>query len=148
MIRQATKYDIPKITEMMREYANEAPVETLKDPINQNEQYFSQLIYELISGKGFVLVDNELNGMLIALITQNVWCPKVIELKELAWWVKPEHRKGTLGGKLWLEFNKISEELLDSGRINIVCSTVMVNSPDINYEKRGYKKLETTYFKE
>ena len=148
MIRQATKYDIPKITEMMREYANEAPVETLKDPVNQNEQYFSQLIYELISGKGFVLVDNELNGMLIALITQNVWCPKVIELKELAWWVKPEYRKGTLGGKLWLEFNKISEELLDSGRINIVCSTVMVNSPEINYEKRGYKKLETTYFKE
>lgn len=148
MIRQATKYDIPKIAEMMREYANEAPVETLKDLVNQNEQYFSQLIYELISGRGFVLVDNELNGMLIALITQNIWCPKVVELKELAWWVKPEYRKGTLGGKLWLEFNKISEELLDNGRINIVCSTVMVNSPDINYEKRGYKKLETTYFKE
>jgi len=148
MIRQATRYDIPKITEMMREYALEAPVETFKDPINQNAEYFAQLIYELIAGKGFVLVDKELNGMLIAAITPNIWCPKVYELKELAWWVKPEYRKGTLGGKLWLEFNKQGEELLDSGRINIVCSTVMVNSPALDYEKRGYKKLETTYFKE
>jgi N-acetylglutamate synthase-like GNAT family acetyltransferase len=148
MIRQATKYDIYKITEMMREYALEAPVETFKDPVNQNADYFAQLIYELIAGKGFVLIDDNLNGMLIAAITPNVWCPKVLELKELAWWVKPEHRKGTLGGKLWLEFNKKGEELLDSGRINIICSTVMVSSPAIDYEKRGYKKLETTYFKE
>jgi N-acetylglutamate synthase-like GNAT family acetyltransferase len=148
MIRQATKYDIPNITKMMREYALEAPIETFKDPVNQNEQYFGQLIYELISGKGLVLVDNELNGMLIAAITPNVWCPKVQELKELAWWVKPEYRNGTLGGKLWLDFNKRAEEMLDSGRINIVCSTVMVSSPILNYEKRGFKKLETTYFRE
>lgn len=148
MIRQATKYDIHKITEMMREYALEAPVETFKDSVNQNAQYFEQLIYELIAGKGFVLVDNDLNGMLIAVITPNIWCPKVIELKELAWWVKPSHRKSTLGGKLWLEFNRLGEELLDNGRINIVYSTVMVSSPDINYEKRGFKKLETTYFRE
>ena len=148
MIRLATRYDIPKITEMMREYANEAPVESLKNPINQNPEYFAQLIYELIAAKGFVLVDEDLNGMLIAAITPNVWCPKVLELKELAWWVKPEYRKGTLGGKLWLEFNKKGNEFLDSGRINIVCSTVMVSSPAIDYEKRGFKKLETTYFKE
>ena len=148
MIREATKYDIHKITEMMREYALEAPVETLKNPENQDSQYFGQLIYELIAGKGFVLVDEDLNGMLIAAITANVWCPKVYELKELAWWVKPEYRKGTLGGKLWLEFNKKGNELLKSGRINIICSTVIVSSPALDYEKRGYKKLETTYFKE
>jgi hypothetical protein len=133
---------------MMREYALEAPVETFKDPINQNPEYFQQLVYEIIAGKGFVLVDNELNGMLIAIITQNIWCPKVYELKELAWWVKPEHRSGLLGGKLWLEFNRKSKELLDNGRINIVYSTVMVSSPTIDYEKRGFKKLETTYFRE
>lgn len=148
MIRQATKYDIPKITEMMREYALEAPIETFKDPVNQNPEYFSHLIYELISGKGFVLVDDKLNGMLIAAMIPNIWCPKVYELKELAWWVKPEYRNSTLGGKLWLEFNKKGEELLDNGRINIVYSTIMVSSPSIDYEKRGFKKLETTYFRE
>ena len=148
MIRLATKYDIAKITEMMREYANEAPIKALKDFKNQDPIYFGNLIHELIVAKGFVLVDDELNGMLIAAIVPNVWCPKVLELKELAWWVKPQHRQGTLGGKLWLEFNKLGKELLSSGRINIVCSTVMVNSPVIDYEKRGYKKLETTYFKE
>lgn len=132
----------------MREYANEAPIEQFKDSLNQNPEYFAQLIYEIINGKGFVLVDNEVNGMLIAVITPNIWCPKVIELKELAWWVKPTHRQGTLGGKLWLEFDKKSKELLNNSRIDIVYSTIMVSSPDINYEKRGYKKLETTYFKE
>jgi N-acetylglutamate synthase-like GNAT family acetyltransferase len=148
MIRQATKYDIPKITEMMRKYALEAPVEAFKDSINQDPAYFAQLIYELIAGKGFVLVDNQLNGMLIAAIMPNIWCPKVYELKELAWWIKPEYRKGTLGGKLWIEFNKRGNELLNSKRFNIVYSTEMVSSPSLNYEKRDYKKLETTYFKE
>jgi hypothetical protein len=148
MIRTATKYDINSLVEMMRQYASEAPIEILKNPDYQDPSYVQKFLYSLIAGQGFILVDKQLNGMLLAVIVPNVWCPKVLELKELAWWVKPEHRNGTLGGKLWLEFNNQGNKMLESGRVKIVTTSSMVTSPKLDYVKRGFKQLETTYYKE
>lgn len=132
----------------MRQYASEAPIEILKNPDYQDPSYVQKFLYSLIAGQGFILVDKQLNGMLLAVIVPNVWCPKVLELKELAWWVKPEHRNGTLGGKLWLEFNNQGNKMLESGRVKIVTTSSMVTSPKLDYVKRGFKQLETTYYKE
>lgn len=148
MIRLATRYDIAKAVEMMRQYAAEAPIKKLNKPDVQDEKYVSELLFSLILGKGFVLIDNEFRGMICGIVTPNIWCPKVLELRELAWWVKPEFRNTSLGGKLWVEFNKKAQSMLDENKIDIVCSTVMSTSPSLNYEKRGFSKLETTYFRE
>lgn len=148
MIRLATKYDITRLVDMMRNYASEAPVEILKEPEVQNADHVSQLLFTLIAGRGFILVDDEYKGMIAALINQNVWCPSVLELRELAWWVEPKHRQESVGGKLWLEFNKKAQEFLDTGRVHIVCTSKMITSPTLDYSKRGFKELETTYFRE
>jgi len=86
--------------------------------------------------------------MIIAMITPNIWCPKSNQLNELAWWVAPEKRNGLLGGKLWLEFNKQAQKLLDEKRIDVVMTSLMANSPSIDYSKRGFKQLHTTFFRE
>lgn len=148
MIRKANKFDTPNLIPLMKAYGEESPYRIFKNERFHDSKYVAQLLYEIIAVRGFILIDNDFNGMLIAIITPNVWCPKVTELKELAWWVKPEFRNGTLGGKLWLEFNDLGNKMLDSGQINVVCTTVMSSSPALNYEKRGFKLLETTYFKE
>jgi hypothetical protein len=69
-------------------------------------------------------------------------------LHELAWWVHPNHREGTVGGRLWKAFDAVAQEFLDCGRAQIICTSLIANSPAINYEKRGYKLLQKTYFKE
>lgn len=148
MIRHATKYDIPILVDMVQQYAKEFPSELARQEKWFNKKYIQQLLMTLIAGRGFVLIDDDERGFLAALILQNLWYPELQELSEIAWWVKPEHRNGSVGGKLWVMYDKEANKLKAEGRIHYSKTTITVSSPDINYEKRGYKKLETTYLKE
>jgi hypothetical protein len=147
-IRFATKSDIPRLLEMIEAYAFENPSNVLSNSENHDPVYVSHLLFEIISGKGFILIDNNLRGFLIGMITRNVWCPKVRELHELVWWVEEEFRDGLLGGKLWKKFNDISNELLEEKRVNLVFTSVTAKGPMIDYTKRGYEVFEAKFFKE
>ena len=148
MIRLATRHDIPALVWMMQEYAKEAPVPVLANPKNHDTSYVSNLIFQMLNGRGFIFIDDDHRGMIAAIITNNVWCPKVLELRELAWWVMPEHRGKTLGGKLWIKFDNLAQDMLNNKRVDFVCTTVMANSPLIDYTLRGYKPLEATFFRD
>ena len=148
MIRKATRYDIPNLICLIREYSKEIPIEIYKNKELHDEKYVTNLLYTIIKVRGFVLIDDDFRGMLIAVIIGNIWCPKSYELHELAWWVKPEHRNASLGGRLWIEFNKEAQKMLNEKRVSSVYTSLMENSPSIDYEKRGFKKLETKYFRE
>ena len=148
MIRHATKYDIPILIEMMRKYAEEAPVPVLQQQEQHDSHHVKMLLMQILAGKGFVLIDDQNRGFIAALVVQNVWCPRVYELRELAWWVDHKYRNSTIGGRLWHEFDKQSQSMLDNGRVSYVCTTIMANSPFIDYTKRGYKPLEATFFKD
>lgn len=148
MIRQATRHDIPVLVWMMKEYAKEAPVAALRNPEMHDAEHVKQLIFQILSGRGFILIDDEHRGMIAAIVNQNIWCPKVLELRELAWWVMPEHRGKSLGGKLWLKFDDLAQDMLNKKRVDFVCTTVMANSPLIDYTKRGYELLEATFFRD
>lgn len=148
MIREANKFDIPRLYEMMVLYAKESPIKTLQQDIQHDENYVSNLLFTLIAGRGFILVDEELNGMIAAIKTKNVWCPNVLELRELAWWVEPEKRNGSLGGRLWKSFDDRAKKMKTNGLVHYICCTVMTTSPTIDYTKRGYKPLEATFYKD
>ena len=148
MIREATPFDMPALIEMMRGYVSEAPMETLKDSSLHNQVHIESLLTGLMFGRGFILIDDQCRGFIAAIINSNVWCPSIMELHELAWWVKPEYRGGAVGGRLWLEFDTMAQDLLDNGRVQIICSSILADSPKINYEKRGWRLMQKTYFKE
>jgi hypothetical protein len=132
----------------MRGYALDVPTETLKDPSLHDEAHVKSLLASLIAGRGFILMDDQKRGFIAAMVIQNIWCPSIYELHELAWWVKPEHRGSTVGGRLWKSFDVMAKEMLDNGRVQIICTSILSNSPKMNYEKRGYKLMQKTYFKE
>ena len=148
MIRQATKYDMPVLIEMMRDYSAQAPIKAIQKNEAHNESHVAQLMTIMMAGKGFVLIDNENRGFLAAMVINNFWCPNVIELHEIAWWVKPEYRKTTVGGRLWKEFDRMAQKMINDGRVTFACTSVLANSPLIDYTKRGYKLMEATFFRE
>jgi len=148
MIREANKFDIPRLYEMMVSYAKESPIQILQDESKHDESHVSDLLFTLIAGRGFVLVDDELNGMIAGIKARNIWCPDVVELRELAWWVEPEKRNGSLGGRLWKAFDEKAMQMKQNGTVNYICCTVMTTSPVISYAKRGYKPLEATFYKD
>jgi len=148
MIREATRYDINSLVEMTKQYAAEFPSKLASDPANFDADNIKALYFSIIAGRGFILLDTELKGFLVAIIVNNTWFNKILEMHELAWWVKPEFRNSSVGGKLWIEFNKKADEYLASGRIKAVITSLAANSPSIDYGKRGYKMLETSYLRE
>ena len=107
-----------------------------------------QLLFEIIMGRGFILIDQHMTGVLIALKNQNIWSKTVIELNELLWWVEPDHRNGTIGGRLWKEFDRMAEEMLKAGTIQMVVTSVSPIGPMIDYTKRGYSILGASFFRE
>ena len=147
MIREANKHDMPQLLQMMRDYSTQTPVPALQAAAAHDEAHVANLMMQMIAGRGFVLIDNESRGFIAALITTNVWCPEVYELHELAWWVKPEHRNGTGGGRLWKEFDRLATDLIDDGRIDVEVTAVMANNSCIDYTKRGYSPMQATFFR-
>ena len=132
---------------MMRDYSTQTPVPALQSAAAHDEAHVANLMTQMMAGRGFVLIDNESRGFIAALITTNVWCPEVYELHELAWWVKPEHRNGTVGGRLWKEFDRLATDLIDDGRIDVAVTAVMANNTWIDYTKRGYSPMQATFFR-
>lgn len=148
MIRLATRYDIPRLLEFVEAYAYANPIQSLGDPQRHDARYVEQLLFEVINGKGFALIDKEMRGTLIAIRQKNIWCPTIVELHELLWWVDPEHRSGTVGGRLWKKFDDLAEGMMSRGEVDIVYSSVSANGPLIDYTKRGYKGMGASFFRE
>lgn len=147
MIREANKHDMPQLLQMMRDYSTQTPVPALQAAAAHDEAHVANLMMQMMAGRGFVLIDNESRGFIAALIITNIWCPEVYELHELAWWVKPEHRNGTVGGRLWKEFDRLATDLIDDGRIDVAVTAVMANNSWIDYTKRGYAPMQATFFR-
>ena len=145
-MRYATKYDIPHLLQMMKAYADESGIETLK--LKQNEDHVRILFLQMIAGRGLVLVDDQLRGFLAAYITSNFWNSEVKELHEVAWWVNPDYRDTSIGGRLWLRFNKLAQDMLDQKRVDIVCTSLMPNSPNIDYTRYNFQPMQATFFRE
>jgi len=69
-------------------------------------------------------------------------------MRELVWYVRPEYRQGANAGKLFLEYCKTADELLDRGEIDGYFTTNMPTTNPINLERREFKLVEQTYLKE
>lgn len=142
MIRQATKYDKPQIIEMMKLFRKESKIQQYKN-LN-NEQYWNELLDTIIAGCGVIYIDDN-KGLIIGLITPTIWCNKTYGLHELAWYVKPEYRNTTLGYKLLKSYIDFGKKAKEQNRIQLFTITKMVTSPDINYERFGFSKLDENW---
>lgn len=100
---------------------------------------------------GYVWVaikDEEPVGMLIATVEPNMWSPKNRQMRELIWYVLPEHRQTSIGGRLFAEYCQQGELLLEQAKIDGYFTTHMTTTKPIDLERRGFKLKEMTYLKE
>jgi N-acetylglutamate synthase-like GNAT family acetyltransferase len=142
-IRIATRFDIPQLVEMLKRYRDHSPLACLKS-VN-DEAYIEELLTQVITGRGTIFVadyEKELAGMLIAVRNSNAWDPKILALNELAYWVDPQYRNTSAGYKLLSKYRDYAQELKDQGQIEYFTISKMVNSPDLNYDRFGFRKLE------
>ena len=142
-VRKATKFDLPKIIEMLHRYKLAGP--TNISNAFDNEDHVTILYAHIMAGKGLALVsekDNVITGMLLAMVDSIIWDPDTRIMRELAYWVDEEYRGSSAGYRLLSEYVKQANEMVDEGRINAYVITKMANSPDLKYDKFGFTKTE------
>ena len=146
MIRRAGLEDFDRIMEMMINFANSSPLHAHHNP-KYNDTYVRNLLVHIIKNGVIILgeQDSRVEGMLIAQICNDPWLPDVKILREMAWWVEPCARKGTLGYKLLKKYIEYGEKMKSAGMIDDFTLTLMEISPDFNLEKRGWSKIEHNY---
>lgn len=148
IVRGAQFDDYEAIKRFMIAFANANPFKGLHQP-EHNDTYANRLI-DKIRKQGVALVaeqDGEIIGMLLAMINGDMWLPEVKTLREIAWWVDPEYRGSSAGGKLLAEYNRIGELMVEKDIISAYTITTLGMSDHLNLQKRGWHAIETNFVK-
>jgi hypothetical protein len=145
-IRKAELQDFDRIMEMMIDFANSSPYEPQNEP-EYGDTYVRRLLCSFMAAGCIFLAEHEdkIIGMLIAQIQPDSWLPHIKTMREIAWWVDPEHRMGSAGYKLLLRYIKYGKALQEAEEIQGFTLTNMEQSPDFNLEKRGWTPMERNY---
>lgn len=143
MIRQANKWDLPRVIEMLEHYQQATTWKRLAQ--RDLKPHAAMILTHLYSGAGVIFVaekDYDLVGCLVAVKNMNMWDPTIFQLDEIAYWVEPEHRGGTAGYRLIKTYVDYAESLKQAGQIEAYTISKMVNSPNLKYDKFGFEKIE------
>lgn len=146
MIRSATKFDLPRIIDLLRHYRSETPWARLKTC--DNELYVRKLLTHILAGQGVIFVaerELEIQGMLIAVKNASIWDPDLYLMQELAYWVEPQYRGSSMAYRLLAEYRRHCLELKQQDKIDSYTISKMVNSPDLDYQRFGFEKLEESW---
>lgn len=127
---------------MMKLFRDEADFSEVKDV--DNEPYWNQLLDTIFAGQGVVFLE-ENKGLIMALITPTIWCNKTLVMHELAWYVKPEERNTTVGYRLFVNYLNYAKKLKEEGRIKFFTMTKLDTSPNLKYEKYGFRKKDENW---
>jgi GNAT superfamily N-acetyltransferase len=141
-MRTANKFDKQLIIDLMVEFKNESDIVELRE-LN-NVEYWNRLLDTILAGAGIIYLEPN-KGLIMAIMTPSIWCNKTLQLSELAWYVKPEYRNTSLGYRLLKKYVDYGNELKASGRIKFFTMAKMVTSPNIKYEKFGFRKLDENW---
>ena len=147
-VRKAQREDFYKIAMLFKDFANAAPVEYYHDPQYNINHIYKRFDYVRMAGVLLVAEDdNNIVGFLMAAPVEDVWLSNKLTMRELAWWVDPEFRATSAGGRLFIDYQNEREQLLQAGAIVGYTMTMLEQSPSINLEKRGMNKIESIYMR-
>ena len=135
MIRQANKYDIDKIIELLKDFAIKSENELKGSPLDWSKTYVTQVITNIIAGQGFILIDDEQTGILIAYKNNCFWNDKSIQLQEV---MLHGYNKFVIA-RLIKEYINIAKELLKKREIN---QATISSYDNIKLERYGMKLIE------
>ena len=135
MIRLANRFDIPEIVELLKEFAINSENPLTNNPLLWSKTHTEAILANILSGKGFILIDDKKSGMLVAVKTQCFWLKDVWQLQE----VMLHTRSKILSARLVKEYVKISKEMLAKGEIS---QAVLASYTNCDYSRLGLNKFE------
>ena len=145
MIRKSNKFDKAEVINLMKMFKSESDIISLQKL--DNEDLWGKMFDSINAGAGIIFLE-EGKGLIMGMVVPSVWCDKTFSLHELAWYVKPEYRNTSIGYRLFKTFTDYGQQLKLDGRISSLIMGIMKKSPNLNYSKYGFEKMEETWIKE
>ncbi len=149
MIRLAEDKDTDQLVKLMLAFASESSVAGY-GPDEFNIPHLKTVL-KAVRDNGRVWVaerDQQIVGYLMCLVEMDIWNPKVKRLRELLWYVDPEYRDTTIGGRLFATYCRYGDQLLKSKQIAGYSISLLDSSPDLELAERGWRAVETHWIKE
>lgn len=141
-MRQATRYDKDEIKTLLRAFRDEAQFDELAQV--EDSEYLDQMLDMILVGGGVVFLE-EGKGLLMAIIQPSIWDRQLLTMHELAWYVLPEYRRGSVGFRLFDAYVKHGEKLKADGRIRYFTMSKLDTSPTLKYERYGFRKKDENW---
>ena len=121
-------------------YKQDIKYDTGLQPFNQ----IMTMIYHG-AGVGLIAVENDQPvGAILAITTPHIWDSSNYILNEVMFYVMPDKRKGTAGGRLLKKYVEVGDQLIKNERISYY-TMAQTTRTNLNYEKYGFKLTEQTY---
>lgn len=146
MIRPASIEDIPHIVKMLKEYAQTINIKCAVEVFSVPK--VSKLVSICIK-QGYVWVaekDGEMVGSLIAREQINPFTEGLLETLLVGLYVCPEHRNGTVGGRLIKAYDKQCDK--NGIKISWIGAQVTTELNHESLKRLGYNLSEQSFLKE
>ena len=143
MIRKATRFDKTELIEMLEQFNKEFLPEYTEF---FKKETVDKLLNIIIAGAGIALIE-EGKGMALGAMTPCLYDENIFILSEVAWYAKPEYRNTSVGYRLFKAYIDESNKLMFENRIKASIINKLHNSPDIHYQKHGFKKVQESWIK-
>ena len=136
-IRLATKFDMPEILDMLRNYRDSGIIPGVHD-IQDVDTPIRILTY-ILAGGGLAYVsqkDKQLTGMILAIKSPYLWDNKKFVMNEIVYWVEKNHRGTTAGYRLLTEYKNACQTLKDNKSRDFY----LIGKPDlvIKCDEKGF----------
>lgn len=144
-IRLATKFDMPEILDMLRNYRDSGIIPGVHD-IQDVDTPIRILTY-ILAGGGLAYVsqkDKQLTGMILAIKSPYLWDNKKFVMNEIVYWVEKNHRGTTAGYRLLTEYKNACQTLKDNNLI-ISYTLSQMEGQYLNYSRFGFRPIESTW---
>lgn len=144
-IRQANKFDLNYFLHLVHKIHETGDIGTY--PVTLEDEYLNSLFNTILHGGGVALVaeDNETLGMMVGVISPNIWSPKTFIMHQILLFVDEEYRNTRLAHMLITEYIDKCNELVNEKRITY--HTISAAKPmfDIDFTRFGYDWIEKTW---
>jgi hypothetical protein len=146
-IREATKFDLPKVLDLVSDFYNAVELD-LKNYGELDLEYVNKLYHHIVIGGGVAIVaehGEKLVGIILAVKNPNIFYPDKIVLNEMLIYVDPVHRKSSACYKMLLKYKELGDKMIKNEEITTFTVTKTEHLDEIKFENLGYRKTEEVW---
>ena len=147
-IREANKFDLPYFIDLIHRINLD---DNLGDVIcgELDNNHINSIFAAVLAGAGicYIAESDERVGMILGVISPNMWAPKYLFMHQVLYFVEEDYRNTRAGYMLFKAFDQKCKELVEMKRIHHVTLSAPRPLIEMDFDRFGYELCEKTWIK-